>query len=297
MRQRWTWSCIFSASQRMTMTTPPPQASQPPSASMTRSPGAAIATGFRSVVAITLSEDLARHLPSRRKQRCPRNSRRSRGLDFPPDRSIHERPDYVNTRETFSEWEGDLMIFERAQGKTNVASLVERKTRSTVLFRNNDRSTTRLMNRLMSVMDAPAPTSPQVHHTRSWHRVQELAQDPTRDWNRSLVLRPAGTLAKGICRESEQASTVARAIADQDRLRLGDALQYDRATHPRAASCRAVPQPPRAGSVADRNQRTEKDTAMKQLWFELPILAIWLGQSQRITTAYFNILRRVGYKS
>jgi IS30 family transposase len=29
------------------------------------------------------------------------------------------------------------MIFERAQGKTNVAFLVERKTRFAVLFRNN----------------------------------------------------------------------------------------------------------------------------------------------------------------
>jgi len=29
------------------------------------------------------------------------------------------------------------MIFERAQGKMNVASLVERKTRFAVLFRNN----------------------------------------------------------------------------------------------------------------------------------------------------------------
>jgi hypothetical protein len=35
------------------------------------------------------------------------------------------------------------MIFERAQGVIrNVASLVERKTRFAVLFRNNDRSTT-----------------------------------------------------------------------------------------------------------------------------------------------------------
>ncbi|WP_255418755.1 helix-turn-helix domain-containing protein, partial [Paracoccus sp. JM45] len=45
---------------------------------------------------------------------------------------------------------------ERAQGKMNVASLVERKTRFSVLFRNNDRSTTHLMNRLMSVME-PLP--------------------------------------------------------------------------------------------------------------------------------------------
>ena len=48
------------------------------------------------------------------------------------------------------------MIFERAQGKTNVASLVERKTRFAGLFRNNDRSTAHLMNRLMGIM-APLP--------------------------------------------------------------------------------------------------------------------------------------------
>ena len=102
------------------------------------------------------SEQLARHLPSRRKKRRPRYARRARGQVFPPDRSIHERPDYVKTRETFGEWEGDLMIFERAQGKMNVASLVERKTRYAVLFRNNDRSSKHFMNTLMNVME-PLP--------------------------------------------------------------------------------------------------------------------------------------------
>jgi len=102
------------------------------------------------------SKALARYLPHRRKKRQPRHSRRSRGLVFPPDRSIHERPAYVKTRETFGEWEGDLMIFERAQGKMNVASLVERKTRFAVLFRNNDRSSTHLMNKLMDVFE-PLP--------------------------------------------------------------------------------------------------------------------------------------------
>jgi IS30 family transposase len=48
------------------------------------------------------------------------------------------------------------MIFEGAQGKINVASLVERKTRFAVLFRNNDRSTTHLMNKLMDVIE-PLP--------------------------------------------------------------------------------------------------------------------------------------------
>lgn len=49
------------------------------------------------------SEQLARHLPSRRKKRQPRYARRPRGQVFPPDRSIHERPDYVKTRETFGD--------------------------------------------------------------------------------------------------------------------------------------------------------------------------------------------------
>jgi len=102
------------------------------------------------------SKQLARHLPSRRKNRRSRYTRRPRGQVFPPDRSIHQRPEHVKTRETFGEWEGDLMIFERAQGKMNVASLVERKTRFAVLFRNNDRSSAHFINKLMGVME-PLP--------------------------------------------------------------------------------------------------------------------------------------------
>ncbi len=48
------------------------------------------------------------------------------------------------------------MIFERRTGKMNVASLVERKTRFAVLFRNNDRSSTHFMNKRMDVME-PLP--------------------------------------------------------------------------------------------------------------------------------------------
>lgn len=65
------------------------------------------------------SEELARYLPSRRKKRRSRYARRPRGQVFPPDRSNHQRPEHVNTRETFGDWEGDLMIFERAQGNMN----------------------------------------------------------------------------------------------------------------------------------------------------------------------------------
>ncbi|MEL6465757.1 MAG: IS30 family transposase [Pseudomonadota bacterium] len=99
------------------------------------------------------SEELARYPLRRRKRRKPRYARRPRGVVFPPDRSIHERPEHVKTRETIGDWEGDLMIFERSQGIANVASIVERKTRYAVLFRNNDRSKRHLMNRLMDIME------------------------------------------------------------------------------------------------------------------------------------------------
>ncbi|WP_246832607.1 IS30 family transposase [Thioclava sp. DLFJ4-1] len=38
-------------------------------------------------------------------------------------------------------------------GNANIASLVERKTRFAALFRNNDRSTTHLMDWLMEIVD------------------------------------------------------------------------------------------------------------------------------------------------
>lgn len=145
------------------------------------------------------SRELARHLPNRRKKRRPHHARKPRGLVFPPDRSIHKRPDYVDTRKTFGEWEGDLMIFERAQGKMNVASLVERKTRFAVLFRNNDRSTTHLMNRPMGVMQPlPQPARKSITFDRgiefrNWRKLepgigtQAWFCDPQAPWQKGSV--------------------------------------------------------------------------------------------------------------
>ena len=104
------------------------------------------------------SQDLARYLPERRRQRKPRYARRPRSLVFPLERAIQNRPDHVNDRSGFGDWEGDLMIFRKELGKANVASLVERKTRYAVLFRNNDRSSKHLMNRLVTLL-SPLPLS------------------------------------------------------------------------------------------------------------------------------------------
>lgn len=145
------------------------------------------------------SEQLARHLPSRRKKRQPRYARRPRGQVFPPDRSIHQRPDHVKTRETFGEWEGDLMIFERSKGSMNVASLVERKTRFAVLFRNNDRSSTHFINKLMDVMEPlPQPARKSITFDRglefrAWRKLksgigtESWFCDPQAPWQKGSV--------------------------------------------------------------------------------------------------------------
>lgn len=98
--------------------------------------------------------ELARHSPYRLRQRRSRFARRPLGLVFPPERAIQNRPAWVKERSVFGDWEGDLMLFRREHGLATVASLVERKTRYAVLFRNNDRSTRHLMDRLMTAIAA-----------------------------------------------------------------------------------------------------------------------------------------------
>lgn len=145
------------------------------------------------------SEELARYLPSRRKKRRPRYARRPRGQVFPPDRSIHQRPKHVKTRETFGDWEGDLMILERANGTMNVASLIERKTRFAVLFHNNDRSSTHFMNKLMGVMEPlPQPARRSItfdrgFEFRAWRKLKSGSGteswfcDPQAPWQKGSV--------------------------------------------------------------------------------------------------------------
>ncbi len=145
------------------------------------------------------SDQLARHLPSRRKKRQPRYARRPRGQVFPPDRSIHQRPAYVKSRETFGEWEGDLMIFERSQGTMNVASLVERTTQFAVLFRNNDRSSRHFINTLMDVLEPlPQPARRSItfdrgFEFRAWRKLQtgigteSWFCDPQAPWQKGSV--------------------------------------------------------------------------------------------------------------
>ena len=96
------------------------------------------------------SQALARHLPERRRKRKPRYARRPRSPVFPDFMAIRHRPEQINDRGQFGHWEGDLMIFRKEYGHANIATLVERKSRYTVLFRNNDRQSKPIMGRLIN---------------------------------------------------------------------------------------------------------------------------------------------------
>ena len=91
------------------------------------------------------------------------------------------------------------MIFERANGTMNVASLVERKTRFAVLFRNNDRGSNHLMNKLMGVMEPlPQPARRSItfdrgFEFRAWRKLksgigtESWFCDPQAPWQKGSV--------------------------------------------------------------------------------------------------------------
>ncbi|MBP2551894.1 IS30 family transposase [Neorhizobium galegae] len=101
-------------------------------------------------------QQLARHLPERRRRRRPRYARKPRSLVFPIECAIRNRPDIINSRSELGHWEADLMIFRKEHGAANIATVVERKSRYTLLFRNNDRRSKPIMNQLIRHL-APLP--------------------------------------------------------------------------------------------------------------------------------------------
>lgn len=83
--------------------------------------------------------ELYQYLYKARKNRRGLYRRKSRDSRIPDETGIAFRPEIVSTRETFGHWEGDLMIFSREHGKTNITSLIERKSRYTILAKNDNR--------------------------------------------------------------------------------------------------------------------------------------------------------------
>lgn len=96
-----------------------------------------------------LDASLHRFLPEHRRRRRPRHLRRPRGVEHPANIAIKHRPNEVDDRNQFGHWEGDLVMFRREYGKANITTLVERKTRYTAMFQNNDRQSKPIMHKVV----------------------------------------------------------------------------------------------------------------------------------------------------
>jgi|APMI01.1.fsa_nt_gi IS30 family transposase len=88
---------------------------------------------------------LARLLPTGRRKRRRRYARKPRGLNIPPAHTIAARPPDIAERADFGHWEGDLIAFKLHHGKANLTSLVERRSRFTVLTPNSSRHSAGIM--------------------------------------------------------------------------------------------------------------------------------------------------------
>ena len=142
-------------------------------------------------------------LPSRRRTRR-RKSRAPRGKRVPEARTIHHRPAAVADREQFGHWEGDLMIFTRTHGNSNVLTLVERQTRYTVLVANPDRKATKVARRITEVL---GPLPDEARRTLTFDRGFEFLQyakmpapsyycDPHKPWQKGGVENTNGRIRR-----------------------------------------------------------------------------------------------------
>ncbi|KAB2703736.1 IS30 family transposase [Brucella intermedia] len=100
---------------------------------------------------------LYRYLPEARRKRRSRGSRKPRDGAFPATCRISQRPDFIGDRSQFGHWEGDLLIFQRDRGPANVTSLVERKSRYTVMIKNQSRHSGPIMNKIIETF-SPLPS-------------------------------------------------------------------------------------------------------------------------------------------
>ena len=111
-----------------------------------------------------------------RHRRCPRHEGRGRGR-IPNQRMIDTRPAEVETRQTVGHWEGDLINGASETG--NLVTLVERKTRFTLIGRTNSKEAEEVTNTICALFD-PLPLSSRVSLTldngKEFSRHEELAR-------------------------------------------------------------------------------------------------------------------------
>ena len=123
--------------------------------------------------------DLWENLPRahrKRRRRCPRGDR-PRASRIPNQRMIDTRPPEVETRSTVGHWEGDLINGARKTG--NLVTLVERKTRFTLVDRTDTKETlevTRTISRMFGKLPQASRLSLTLDNGTEFARHEKMAK-------------------------------------------------------------------------------------------------------------------------
>lgn len=118
---------------------------------------------------------IGRLLPKMRSRRRKRYARKIRGIHIPLANTIAERPGVIAERERFGDWEGDLVMFRREFGKSNITSLVERLSRFTILKYNRSRHSAGVIG---AIVQRLRPLPPPLRRTITLDRGTEFANYP-----------------------------------------------------------------------------------------------------------------------
>jgi IS30 family transposase len=117
----------------------------------------------------------------KRRRRCPRQDGRGRG-QIPNQRRIDTRPAEVETRQTVGHWEGDLI--NGANGTGNLATLVERRSRFTLVGRTDSKEAEEVTLKicaLFKTLPQRARQSVTLDNGKEFARHEEIAADTAMD--------------------------------------------------------------------------------------------------------------------
>jgi IS30 family transposase len=185
-----------------------------------------------------LRRELSRYLRTQRARRYPQ-SRTETGGSLGDILTISERPASVEDRAVPGHWEGDLLMGK--DGKSAIATLVERKTRFVMLVRLGRNRTAEEVRKALTTRILALPE--QLRRTLTWDRGTEMAQharfsidtnvkvyfcDPHSPWQRGSnentngLLRqyfPKGTPLSGYTQQ--ELDDVAHELNGRPRMTLG----------------------------------------------------------------------------
>jgi IS30 family transposase len=152
--------------------------------------------------------ELHRHLLRARRRRRPRFARKPRGAKIPSARTIAQRPTEVGLRQEIGHWEADLLIFSRANGRSNLTTLLERRSRLVRLVPNQDRRSAGVIGRIGNTLGRlPKAARRTITFDRgseflaygdltSAHGIEAYFCDPHAPWQKGSVENTNGRLRR-----------------------------------------------------------------------------------------------------